>query len=499
MEQIIKNVDVCVIGGAAAGLTAALRAKEIGAKKVLVIEKNKIFGGCARLALVFFAVNTPASRRRGYKLSVDELFLEHMTKTTWHCDNKLVREWYMGGDQLVTWLEAKGVVIQDVLDQAGIYILHDIKGGANALIDLFVERCQDAGVEMMTETRGARLLTDDSGAVTGVIAVKNEEEYEIHASQTIIATGSIGYNQELIKRFYPDRDFSKTKIMTAVKHNNGEGYLMAKEIGAANGHMSVLFIGPHNHGGSMRVGNIMRRAQMICVNRNGERFVDEALHLKESWEWMKSMALDLQPGLECFPIMDESIFRKMLKKRENQKNLEGLQGSSLNDDWAGNYDTKNGKAFAADPCAWLDKLEDDFKKEVERGTMLISDTLDEVADWIGADTKVLKKTIADYNTSCKNKYDAEFLKDPIYLEPLTTPPYYAFMGKQGVDTFVGGIRINHNMQVLNKELYPIRNLYAAGVATSGWANNGYANMGSCLGLSLYSGYTAGRLAAEAAL
>ena len=85
------------------------------------------------------------------------------------------------------------------------------------------------------------------------------------------------------------------------------------------------------------------------------------------------------------------------------------------------------------------------------------------------------------------------------MEPLNTPPYYVFIGKQGVDTFIGGIRINHNMQVLSKGLYPIKNLYAVGVSTSGWANSGYANFGSCLGLSLYSGYTAGRLAAEAAM
>ena len=116
----------------------SLASKEAGAEKVLIMDKNKLFGGCSRLANVFFAVGSPAQRRRGLDLSVDEMFLEHMTKTSWHCENKLVREWYQGGDELVTWLEEKGVVIIDVVPLGGKHTLHEIEGGGNTMIILIL-------------------------------------------------------------------------------------------------------------------------------------------------------------------------------------------------------------------------------------------------------------------------------------------------------------------------------------------------------------------------
>jgi succinate dehydrogenase/fumarate reductase flavoprotein subunit len=155
-----------------------------------------------------------------------------------------------------------------------------------------------------------------------------------------------------------------------------------------------------------------------------------------------------------------------------------------------------------DPCAWLDMLEDDFKDEVDRGDdprLAICDTLEEVADFIGAEPEVLKKSVEDYNRFCEIQYDCDFLKPAEYLWPLTTPPYYIFKGFQGIDTCIGGILIDHNMRVLNEQHRPIKYLYAAAVCTSGWANNGYAFMGTCLGSSLFGGYSAGKLAAEEAM
>ena len=41
----IKHVDVAIIGGGPAGLAAAVSAKEQGADKVLVLERDTVLGG----------------------------------------------------------------------------------------------------------------------------------------------------------------------------------------------------------------------------------------------------------------------------------------------------------------------------------------------------------------------------------------------------------------------------------------------------------------------
>ena len=41
----IKQVDVAIIGGGPAGLAAAVSAKEHGADKVLVLERDTVLGG----------------------------------------------------------------------------------------------------------------------------------------------------------------------------------------------------------------------------------------------------------------------------------------------------------------------------------------------------------------------------------------------------------------------------------------------------------------------
>jgi succinate dehydrogenase/fumarate reductase flavoprotein subunit len=53
------SVDICILGAAGAGLCAAVRAKECGANKILVLEKMKKVGGCTELAAGFFPWKVP--------------------------------------------------------------------------------------------------------------------------------------------------------------------------------------------------------------------------------------------------------------------------------------------------------------------------------------------------------------------------------------------------------------------------------------------------------
>jgi len=59
------------------------------------------------------------------------------------------------------------------------------------------------------------------------------------------------------------------------------------------------------------------------------------------------------------------------------------------------------------------------------------------------------------------------------LVPISTPPYFAINCNIGFLDTIGGIKINENMEVLNKEEKPIPGLYATGMVAGGWERDTY--------------------------
>ena len=84
---------------------------------------------------------------------------------------------------------------------------------------------------------------------------------------------------------------------------------------------------------------------------------------------------------------------------------------------------------------------------------------------------------------------------------MRTPPYYAIRcGMRFLGT-IGGIKINHRMEVLGRDGDPIPGLYAAGIDTGGWEPETYNQflMGTTFGFAINSGRISGENAAEYAL
>ena len=95
------------------------------------------------------------------------------------------------------------------------------------------------------------------------------------------------------------------------------------------------------------------------------------------------------------------------------------------------------------PTIWLDRIPEDIEKEVAKGRIVVCNSYKEMADVIGCDEKIIEKTITDYNRYCNQGYDEEFLKDREFMMPLTTFPFYVLKAYQGIDTCIGGVRVNH--------------------------------------------------------
>lgn len=512
------ETDVCVIGGACSGMTAAICAIEKGAKKVTLIEKTQRLGGTLGVCGGFFAVESPAQKRLGIHHNADECFSDLIQLLYWNCDARLVRNWMCDCGESVRWLESKGLYFNIVEPFQGLrkfcrstyHVCNqdNLRTGLHMLRALKAE-CLRLGVDIHLETQARHLVQDASGRVVGVLASKNGQPLRIKAGNTIIATGSISANKDLIARFYQGDDYKGIQIMSEIPHNTGDGLLMAEEIGAKIGDLSTLYIGPHNHGAghSELTGMFIRRPQSLKVNRNGERFVDEGVWTNSNFGWMVSYATDKQPGKMSWVIFDDRMVKDMIARNERIGYFEYMSAtqdvishrkntpltSGANAELDSKYDFYFEKDYQGE---WLENLMQDIESEKAAGRVKICQTVEEIADWIGAKAATLKDTLDRYNTFCHNGYDADFLKQPCHLIPLETPPYYVFQGPSGIDTCIGGIHVNYRLEVIDKQHLPIPGLYAAGVCTSGWLNGGYGFYGSELSFTLYSGRTAGANAAQ---
>ena len=146
----------------------------------------------------------------------------------------------------------------------------------------------------------------------------------------------------------------------------------------------------------------------------------------------------------------------------------------------------------------MKRLDKRLQREAEKGNVKISESWADIAKWMGAAPKVLKDTVREYNNSCDQGYDELMSKNREYLQPLRTPPYYALKCYQGFLGTIGGIKVNHHMEVLNQNDDPIPGLYAVGCAVGGWESETYclALSGSAFGFALNSGRIAGENAVK---
>ena len=114
-----------------------------------------------------------------------------------------------------------------------------------------------------------------------------------------------------------------------------------------------------------------------------------------------------------------------------------------------------------------------------------------------ADTFVA--TVQRYNELCAKGEDEDFGKESSRMLPLENPPYYGCRQGASLLCTLDGLRINTNMQVLDKAGAPIEGLYAAGDCSGGFFAHNYPEyiVGVAVGRTLTEGYLLGGYLAQA--
>jgi fumarate reductase flavoprotein subunit len=126
--------------------------------------------------------------------------------------------------------------------------------------------------------------------------------------------------------------------------------------------------------------------------------------------------------------------------------------------------------------------------------------LEDLADQTGIDPVGLKATVDEYNGYCERGFDPIFNKSHRLLRPIKTPRFYAGKQLPGAYGSLGGIKINHKTEVLDKNWNKIPGLYAAGTDACSIYGDTYVFVlpGNTMGFAVNSGRIAGENAAECA-
>jgi fumarate reductase flavoprotein subunit len=308
-----------------------------------------------------------------------------------------------------------------------------------------------------------------------VLATGKGKQIKITANSVIIATGGYGGNKKLLKKYCPH--YSENLIHHGVP-TMGDGLLMATKIGAATEGLGTLHVANIRNvkGDSAKVMAVTNEPFTMWVNKRGERFMDEGLHYIGSTWFETALAAIRQPDSITYTVIDEGIKQSIIENGPARGfGPDGTGGGMPQPD-----------------------LAETLQLSAERGNCKISNSLDEIAEWIGAKPEILKATVDEYNSFCDKGHDEIFAKERRFLVALHTPPYYALRCNSVFLGTIGGIKINHHMEVLDHEDNPIPGVYAAGIDTGGWESEtyNYALSGSTFGFAINSGRIAGENAAE---
>ena len=481
------EADLVVIGAGGGGLTAAVSAAEAGVKNIVVLEKTTKPGGNTTNVGVFFAVNSPLQKRLGINFTSEQAFRDKMAHDHWRQDARLIRKTIEKSGEVLQWLEDKGLEIPQIKQFAGDdapQVGHDGGGFGilgNAILRILTEDCSKRGIKILCGTPAKKILTDKKGAVTGVLAVGKDKEIKITAKSVVLASGGFVHNKELMKKYFP---YNIDYPAGSVPNMTGDGLLMAEEIGAiVDDQLAILLVGGPGSSTSLNI-SLDNRFDTVVVNKDGERYYDESLSLNYNPD-DSTNTLTRQRGKEFYVLLDSGIIKDAEQSNEAPPQG-GMPGGT-----GGSGGMPNGAPGGSGRMP-MDE------KGSSAGNEKIADTWEEIAEFIGADPKVLKETIDRYNSFCEKGCDYDFFKDKKYLRPLNTPPYVAVRGSHGCQTTFGGIKINHRTEVLNRQDIPIRGLYAVGDCAGSWAPLTYSHRypGSASSFAVCSGFIAGESSAK---
>ena len=469
------QADVIVMGSGAAGLAAALAAREAGAR-VTLLEKRRSLGGTSNFIRGVFAAESEMQKQQYIAYSCDEAFRNFMEYNHWLGNARLVRALIDRSAETISWLQAHGVEFIEVTinmpDAPRTY--HVLKGVGQALVRALARAAREQGVDIKTSAAVVDMLRGADGRLRGVRAKIAGRPVDIECRALVIAAGGYANNREWISK-YTGFELGENLFPVGNAGKMGDGIRLAWEMGAGAEGMGVLHlirIAPY--GREFPLMNVVEAACIqpaLWVDPEGRRFCDEGIafydtstgnantRFKRGYTW-------------C--LFDDSIKRHYIEKGVDRGMTQRLlPGHRLRD---------------------LDEVLERLLA-LQSPNLVAAHSVEELAAKMQVEATVLSATVAEYNEACAKGRDPVFAKAPLLLRPLLGPRYYAARARTAFLGTLGGIRISAKTEAVDDFDRPVPGLYAAGNDVGGLHAESYS-MRDTSGIASAFALISGRLAGE---
>ena len=407
------DTDVVIIGAGGAGMTAAINTAQAG-KDVILLEKMPYAGGNTTKATGGMnAAETHYQAEQGIDDSVEQFVEDTMEGGHNINDKDLVTTLAENSAEAIDWLDSIGAPLPKVSFSGGatnarIHAPEDGSGVGAYLVTSLLKKMDELDINVMYDTKATSLISKD-GTVTGVKAESRDTEYTINAKAVILATGGFGNNEDMIVQYRKDL---KGTVTTSAPGITGDGIVMAEDVGADLVDIEQIQLHPTvEQKTSMLITESVRGDGAILVNQDGKRFTDELL----TRDVVSAAELE-QPGSYAYIIFDQRL-------RDGLKAIE---------------------------------------KYVSTGITVQGDTIEELAEKIDVDPATLAETLKNWNQYVADQNDPDFGRTTGMDQDLSQAPFYAIKIAPGIHHTMGGVHIDTDARVINKDGNPIPGLFAAG-------------------------------------
>lgn len=448
------EAQVLVVGAGAAGLVAALAAREAGAE-VVVLERDPLPRGSTALSAGLIpAAGTRWQAAAGAEDTPELFARDILAKAENEPDPAAVARLANLSAPVLEWLaDAHGLDFSLVDDFRypghSAYRMHGLPSrSGEALVDRLREAAEAADVSILTGAHATTLYATPDRRVTGVeIARPDGARERIGCGALVLACNGYGGNKDLVAKHIPQM---RDALYFGHPGNQGDAVLWGEALGAATRHLG----GHQGHGSVAHPHGILITWACIMeggfqVNREGRRFADESHGYSEA-----AAGVIAQPGSVAWTIFDARI-------------------------------------------AGVARQFEDFRRAEAQGAVVEAPDVATLADRLGLPSDALAATLDEVERLKARGATDDLGRSFTGVAPLA-PPYRAVRVTGALFHTQGGLVVDADARVLDTAGAALPNLFAAGGAAcgiSGAKASGYLS-GNGLLTAVGWGYAAGAAAAS---